>query len=76
MSEALKSLLFEIRQHAAFQELLNSPSLQPVPMPRYKKGETLEDLGARTAFASGQHVQHDKLMVLLTGQPASQESNS
>ncbi len=67
MTPALKSLLFEIRQHAAFQELLNV--VEPPRLPQYRplKNDTLETMGAKTVFASGQIDQHERWLTTLTG---------
>jgi hypothetical protein len=67
MSEALDALLFSIRQHSAFRELL---AVVPVPeMPRYRpsKGGDLESLGASMAYASGARDQHECWTAILTG---------
>lgn len=74
MSEVLKSLLFVIRQHDGFDELLKS--VQAPRLPRYvpTKGETLETFGAKSVFASGEQAQHERWLTLLTGQvPARDE---
>lgn len=66
-SEALDSLLFTIRQHPGFQELLKAVEFPA--MPEYKRGDTLEAMGAKSVFASGQRSQHKNWLVVLTGKP-------
>lgn len=73
MSEVLKSLVSMMRSHEGLEEFLRA--LKPEPMPRFRKGETLEVLGARTAQASGEWKQYDVLHEILTGR-SSQETDS
>ncbi len=73
-SPALKSLLFDIRQHPAFKEFL--AAVEPPGMPPYRKGDTLEALGAATVFASGEAKQHERWIVLLTGQVPERETET
>jgi hypothetical protein len=75
MKEQLKDLLFRIRQHPGFQELLHT--LEPPGLPRYRKSKALDvaTMGAETIYASGALDQHERWIALLTGQ-ASQETNS
>lgn len=66
MSETLAALLFNIRQHPGFKELLTA--VAPPEMPRYRpsKGGDLETLGAAMAYASGAKDQHENWIALLT----------
>lgn len=75
MTEALKDLLFKVRQHPAFQELLEAVEAPRTPRYRPSKGKDVPTLGAETIYASGALDQHDRWIALLTGQ-ASQETNS
>jgi hypothetical protein len=74
MTEQLKDLLFRIRQHAGFQDLLGA--VETPRLPRYKrsKGLDLTAIGAETVYASGALDQHASWIALLTG--ASRETNS
>jgi hypothetical protein len=75
MTEQLKDLLFRIRQHPGFQDLLGA--VETPRLPRYKrsKGLDLTAIGAETVYASGALDQHASWIALLTGQ-ASRETNS
>lgn len=73
-SPALKDLLFSMRQHAGFVELLKAATPPQMPTYRPSKPDTLEQLGARTVFASGQADQHERWIVLLTGQVPERET--
>jgi hypothetical protein len=66
-SPALISLLFDIRQHAAFQELLRA--VEAPSLPRFKKNTALDMMGAQTVFASGRLDQHEKWLTVLSGEP-------
>jgi hypothetical protein len=68
MTSALKDLLFNIRQHPAFTELLEKierPRLKPY---RPSDQTALDVLGAKTSFVSGQIVQDNAWRSLLTGE--------
>jgi hypothetical protein len=67
-SPALKSLLFDIRQHAAFEELKKAVDMPHLPRFRPSKADTLETMGARTIFESGRMHQHECWLVFLAGQ--------
>lgn len=75
-STALKDLLFSMRQHAGFQELLRA--VQTPQLPRFKRSEkkTIEEIGAETLFASGQLEQHKSWLTLLTGSPIAGDDNA
>ena len=67
MTDTLKALLAELRQHPAFQELLKV--VEPPSLPRYRpsKGFDVPAMGARAIFASGQIDQHERWLSTLTG---------
>ena len=69
MSPALRSLLFDIRQHAAFEEL--KKAVERPSLPRFKASEklSLDEFGAKAAFESGRLNQHENWLTLLTGTP-------
>jgi hypothetical protein len=73
-SPALKDLLFNIGQHPAFAELQKAVEPPALPLYRPLKHETLEQMGARTVFASGQVDQHERWLHLLTGQVPARET--
>jgi hypothetical protein len=75
MTEALKSLLFQIRQHPAFPELLKSVETPRLPRYRRSKGADVPAMGAEIIYASGALDQHESWIALLTGR-TSQETNS
>lgn len=67
-SSALADLLFHIRQHPAFNELL-----EQVPRPRVRPIEpsaslTLEQVGVQTSFDSGRRKQDNAWRTVLTGE--------
>lgn len=74
-SQALLTLLSIIRQHPGFQDFLNAEEIRPPSMPRYKKGESLEELGARTAHTSGMRDQYDRFYAFLTGALPQEENH-
>lgn len=61
MTDTLKALLFELRQHPAFRELLKA--VEAPRMPRWQKGMDKDDF----VFASGREKQHEMWLSLLTG---------
>lgn len=75
-SPALKSLLFDIRQHPAFEEFQRAVEAPRLPQFRQLRGDTLETMGAKTVFASGQMDQHDRWIHLLTGQVPERENET
>lgn len=74
MTESLKALLFYIRQHAAYQELLRA--IEAPKLPRYRKGLTPESFGAEAIHASGAMHQHERWIALLTGNSSRLEDNN
>lgn len=67
MSPALKSLLFSIRQHAAFEEFksaVEAPAIKPY---RPKDAAQIEHSRAQWIYESGQLAQHERWLVFLTG---------
>lgn len=73
MSEALDDLLFHIRQHAAFNELMRTVPSPEMPRYRPSKGGDLESLGASTAYASGARDQHERWLALFIGSSQQKE---
>lgn len=74
MSKQLDELLFTIRQHPAFTELLTS-----VEQPLLKEFRPTADADAQHAehiFRSGQRRQHEYWRQLLIGGPSSQQERS
>jgi hypothetical protein len=68
MTPALKDLLFNIRQHPGYADLLSEierPRLKPY---RPSDQTALDVLGAKTSFVSGQIVQDNAWRSLLTGE--------
>lgn len=72
-SEALKDLLFKIRQHPAFTEL--QKAVEPPAKPDFKPNspETAETFGAKSIFASGKSKQHQLWIDFLRGNTTSQQ---
>lgn len=66
-SPALASLLFEIRQHPAFPELLNAVERPRAPRFKPNGAETAEQFGAKAIYASGAQAQHDAWIQFLSG---------
>lgn len=68
MSPALKALLLDIRQHAAFRELISTavecPQIRPY-LP--KDAAQIEHSRAQWIYQSGQLAQHERWIAMLTG---------
>lgn len=74
-SSSLSDLLFHIRQHPAFPELLRA--VEKPRLPRFKKSmKTIEEMGAQTLFVSGQLAQDDTWRTILTGDSPSGEDQA
>lgn len=67
MSPALQSLLFDLRQHAAFPELLKAVEFPPLKTYKPSSGDDLQQTGAKFAHYSGRKDQHDNWLAFLTG---------
>lgn len=67
-SEVLKSLLLDLRQHPAFPELLAAVEKPRIPQFRKSKAASVEEARADWIFTSGQVAQHNKWLLMLTGQ--------
>lgn len=79
MSPELKTLLVDIRQHAAFPELRKLAGEFAPRLKRYRPSQPdgLETIGARTAFYSGAQHQHEIWLSLLTGEaPVTQDRST
>lgn len=64
MTPALKDLLFLIRQHPGYQDLLNAVG---VPIPReYKLSQPADQQWADFIFRSGRRAEHDAWQSFLT----------
>ena len=72
-SPALKSLLFDLRQHAAFEEFKKAVEAPKLPRFRPSKNDTLETMGAKTVYESGRLAQHEAWLIFLTGSPTSEQ---
>lgn len=75
-SPALQSLLFSIRQHAAFEELKNAVEVPRLPKYVPSKSDTLETMGAKTVFASGAIAQQERWLTFLTGQGPARDTQT
>ena len=66
-SEALKALLFDLRQNAAFPELLEL--LKPEPIARFvpRKTEDIAVAHSKWTYQSGQHRHYEVAYSLFTG---------
>lgn len=73
MSKSLDELLFSIRQHPAFQELLSS--LDPPGAKHYRPGEDPQMQYAEFIFRSGRRLQHESWRQFLIGDTASQQES-
>lgn len=65
---ALDSLLFDIRQHPAYQELLSKVERPKITRFRPSQKLTLEQVGANASYESGQIAQDNAWRSLLTGE--------
>lgn len=72
-SPALDNLLFTIRQHAAYKDLLEAVPRPALPRFRPGDNQSLETFGAKSVFESGRHSQHDAWLSVLTGTPQNGE---
>lgn len=73
MSETLSILLYQVRSHAGLKEFIET--LRPAPLPRFRgKSDTLEEHGAKSAYASGRLDQFEAMERLLTGQASQEDS--
>lgn len=73
-SPSLNELLFTIRQHPAFKELLAA-----VPMPEiraFRESDEPDKHMAQHIFRSGRRVQHDNWTQFLIGNPTSEQERS
>ena len=67
MNDVVKDLIWKLNQHQGKQDFLTL--LKPPPVPRFRKGMTLEEYGALAANTSGRLEQYEMLLGLL-GDPA------
>lgn len=74
MTDALRELLFEIRQHAAFKELLGS--IEAPQIKAFRQGEDAGQQHADHVFRSGRRLQDQLWRQFLIGEPPSQQEKS
>lgn len=73
MSKPLDELLFTMRQHPAFGELLNALAAPPVH--EFKESGDAQKQYADYIFRSGRRRQHNAWLQFLTGEPSQQEQS-
>jgi hypothetical protein len=74
MSPQLKDLLFTMRQHAAFQELLKS--IEAPTIKAFRESDEPDKHMAQHIFRSGRRLQHAIWCQFLTGDPTSEQEKS
>lgn len=67
MNPELRIFLADLRQHPLFPQLVAAVEAPRLPEYRPSKGDTLEMVGAKAAYASGQLDQYRQWHLLLTG---------
>lgn len=72
MTKALEELLFTIRQHQAFKELLEAVEAPPVR--EFKPSGDAQAQYAEFIYRSGRKLQHESWRQFLIGQPSQQEN--
>lgn len=73
MTPVLKDLLFTIRQHDGYRELLAMVERPQITLFRVSDAEKSETARSRFIYQSGQVAQHDQWLAALTGNPTSQQ---
>lgn len=73
MSKALDDLLFTIRQHPAFQELLIA--VDPPEVKQFRPSEAPETQYADFIFRSGRRLQHESWRQFLIGDTSQKEKS-
>lgn len=71
MTKQLDELLFTMRQHPAFRELLDTVGLPPVH--EFKSSGDPIGQYAEFIFRSGRRLQHESWRQFLIGEPSQQE---
>lgn len=71
MSKALNELLFTIRQHPAFNELLTA--IEPPVVKQYRPTEAPDAQYADFIYRSGRRLQHESWRQFLIGDTSQQE---
>lgn len=71
MTQALKELLFAIRQHEGFQDFLKAVETPPVH--EFKPSGDADAQFADYIFRSGRRRQHNEWLQFLIGEPSKQE---
>ena len=74
MSPALNELLFALRQHSAFQELLKA--VEAPPIGDFKPSGDLHKQTTDYIFRSGARRQHECWLQVLIGDPTSDKEKS
>ena len=74
MSQQLKELLFAIRQHPAFHELL--AGVEAPPVTDFKPSGDAQKQYADYILRSGRRVQNESWRQFLIGEPTSQQEKS
>jgi hypothetical protein len=75
MSQALNELLFAMRQHPAFKELLEAVGAPEITKFSPAKGNSADQF-AEHVFRSGARRQHDNWLQFLIGEPTSDKGKS
>lgn len=73
MNPVLADLLFTIRQHDGFGELLAMVERPQITAFRLSDAEMPETARSRFIYQSGQVAQHESWLAALTGEPTSQQ---
>ncbi len=73
MTPVLKELLFTIRQHDGFKELLAYVERPQITTFRISDAEKPETARSRFIYQSGQVAQHEAWLAALVGNPTSQQ---
>ena len=74
MSQQLQELLFSVRQHSAFRELLSAVALPQVR--DFKPSDDGQKQFTEHVFRSGRKAQHQCWLDFLTGESTSQQEKS
>lgn len=74
-SPALKSLLFAIRQHAAFEEFMAAVAEPQLPRFRASQADAADAVKARWIFDSGRVTHHEVWVGFLRGSDRTVDTN-
>jgi hypothetical protein len=67
ISDALASLINDLRQHPAFPDLIAAIPAPTIPRFRVSQAAEVEKARAAWIFESGKQAQHDLWLTILTG---------